>query len=363
MKVTRTGSLTALGLAGAMLLSACGSDNGAKATNGQKNVAKGDCAGGSLSGAGSTFQANMESQWAKDFAAKCSGAQVNYQSVGSGAGIEQFGAGTVDFGGSDVVMKPAEQAKADATCGSKAIHIPITAGGIALIYKVKGVDTLNLSAKSIAGIFQGTIKTWNDQAIKADNPDASLPSTAISAFHRSDGSGTTAVFSQFLDAVATGDWKLGSGKELDWPAGQGAKGSEGVTAGVKQTDGSITYAEVSFAKGNSLNTAKVKGSGPDFVEISADSVRKGIEAYQPSGTEPDLGGKIAYTSITEGYPISTVSYAIVCSKPKDTNKAKALKSYFDYVLTSGQQAADGLGFAPLPQQLADKAKASVDSLT
>lgn len=363
MKVTRTGSLTALGLAGAMLLSACGSDNNAKPSNGQSNVAKTDCVTGSLSGAGSTFQANMESQWAKDFAAKCSGAQVNYQSVGSGAGIEQFGAGTVDFGGSDVVMKPAEQSKADATCGSKAIHIPITAGGVALIYKVKGVDSLNLSAKTIAGIFQGTIKTWNDQALKADNPDASLPSTAISAFHRSDGSGTTAVLSEFLDAVAKGDWKLGSGKELDWPAGQGAKGSEGVTAGVKQTDGSITYAEVSFAKGNNLNTAKVKGSGPDFVEISADSVSKGIDAYQPSGTEPDLAGKIGYTSITEGYPISTVSYAIVCSKPKDANKAKALKSYFDYVLTQGQQAAEGLGFAPLPQQLAAKAKASVDSLT
>ncbi len=361
MKVMRTSSVAGLALLGAVALNGCGSDNGAKSNTGSSSKASGGCASGSISGAGSTFQQNMEQQWSKDYAAKCSGAQVNYQSVGSGAGIEQFGSGTVDFAGSDVVMKDTEQSKADATCGSPAWHIPVTAGGVALEYNLPGVDALNLSATTIAGIFQGTIKTWSDPAIKADNPSAKLPATTISGVHRSDGSGTTSVLSSFLDANAK-SWKLGTGKELMWPGGQAAKGSDGVTATVKQTKGAIGYAEISFAKANSLSVAKVRGAGADFVELTGDTVSKAIDSFQSTGTGNNLAGTVDYTKITHGYPISTVSYVIVCSKPKDAAKLKVLKGYVSYAVTDGQQAAAGLGFAPLPQSLADKAKAAAAAI-
>ena len=281
--------------------------------------------------------------------------------TGSGAGIQQFGSGTIDYAGSDVTMKPDEQAAADKRCNGKAIMFPVTAGGIAIIYNVKGLSSLNLSAKTLAGIFQGTITKWDDAAIKADNPGATLPSTAVKSFHRADGSGTTSVFSSFESALAGSDWKLGADKTLNWPAGQAAKGSDGVVAGVKQTDGGITYAEVSFAKQNSLPTAKVKGSG-DFTELTGASVSQSIDSgFGVTGSGNDVSGKLDFTKMT-GYPISTVSYAITCQKYSDAAKAKLINKFFTYVVTDGQSSADELGFAPLPQSLVEKSKASAASV-
>lgn len=350
----------AIGVTAALTVTvaACGSDNNASNSS-SGNTA---CASGSLTGQGSTFQQNMEKQWTSDFAGKCSGAQISYTGTGSGAGIQQFGSGTIDFAGSDVTMKPDEQAAADKRCNGKAITFPITAGGVAIIYNVKGVSSLNLSAKTLAGIFQGTIKTWDAAEIKADNPGVTLPPTAVKSFHRADGSGTTSVFSAFEAAVAGSDWKLGHDKTLNWPAGQAAKGSDGVTAGVKQTDGGITYAEVSFAKQNSLPTAKIKGNG-DFTELTGANVSQAIDSgFSVSGTGNDVSGALDFTKMT-GYPISTVSYAIVCQKYSDAAKAKLISKFFTYVVTDGQSAADQLGFAPLPQSLVDKAKAAAGSVT
>ncbi|MEP6696860.1 MAG: phosphate ABC transporter substrate-binding protein PstS [Pseudonocardiales bacterium] len=349
------------GVAGLSLVAVagCGSDNGTtKATN----TKKADCAKGQIAGAGSTFQQNIEQQWITDYGAKCAGAQINYQGTGSGAGIQQFGAGTIDFAGSDVTMKPDEQAKADAICGSKAIHVPVTAGGIAIMYNVKGLKSLNLSAKTLAGIFQGTIKKWDDPAIAADNP-GTLPPTPIAAYHRSDGSGTTSVFSGFVDANASGDWTLGTGKQLNWTGGQAAKGSDGVTAGVKQTDGGITYAELSFAKANNLPTAKVKGAGSDFVALTGETVGKFLaSSFSITGTGNDLAGKLDFKG-TDGYPISTVSYVITCEKGKDATKAKQVKSFLAYAVGDGQAAAGSLGFAALPSAIGDKAKATAKALS
>ncbi|MGB9378505.1 MAG: phosphate ABC transporter substrate-binding protein PstS [Mycobacteriales bacterium] len=349
------------GIAGLTLVAAaaCGSDNGAN----KPTASKADCAKGEISGAGSTFQQNIEQQWIKDYAATCSGAKINYQGTGSGAGIEQFGAGTIDFAGSDVTMKPDEQTKADTRCGGKAIHVPVTAGGIAIMYNLKDVKDLNLSAKTLAGIFQGTIKKWDDPAIKADNPNAKLPSSSIAAYHRADGSGTTKVFSGFLAANAGGDWKLGVDKQLGWKSGQAAKGSDGVTAGVKQTEGAITYVEVSFAKANSLPTAKVKGAGSEFVELTSENVSKFLaDAFTVTATGNDLGGKLEFTGTT-GYPISTVSYVIVCEKGKDATKSALVRGYLAYAVGDGQAAADSLGFAPLPTSIGDKVKATAKALS
>jgi phosphate transport system substrate-binding protein len=259
VKASRTASLTALLMIGALTLTACG-DPDAGSTAGNADI---DCASGDIKGAGSTFQKNMVQQWIKDYTAACDGATVDYQGIGSGAGIKQFGSATTDFAGSDSVMKDQERADADRTCGSPAVHLPVTAGAIAIAYNLPDVEDLRLSPGTIAGIFTGRIKAWDDAAIKADNPSASLPETAITAVHREDSSGSTDVFSKFLGKTAGTAWTLGTGKELDWPGSiQGAKGSDGVTQAAAATEGGVTYAEVSYVDSGGLRSAKVRnGAG------------------------------------------------------------------------------------------------------
>lgn len=360
----RPGTLTGLVVAGALALAGCGSDTntpaGGTATT-AGGAAKPTCAGGSLTGAGSSFQAPMQQQWVKDYSAACPGVQINYQSVGSGAGVQQFTSGTVDFAGSDVVLKPDEQQKADARCGGNpAVHVPITAGGVALEYNLSGVRNLQLSAPTIAGIFSGSIRSWDAPEIRTDNPNVTLPATPVTAFHRSDGSGTTQVLSEFLAAQAPDAWKLGTGKELNWPAGQGAKGSEGVTAGVKQTSGGIAYSEVSFARANNLAVAKVKNAGGQYAELTAANVSKALESATFPASGNDLKGSVNY-AVQDGYPVSTVTYVVACSQG---GKNPALfKAYLDYALGGGQRAAEGLGYAPLPASISDRAKAAVSSVS
>ncbi len=323
------------------------------------------CASGSLAAQGSTFQANMETQWSKDFGVLCSGAKINYQGTGSGAGITAIGNGTADFAGSDVTMAAADQTKANTACGSTAITIPITVGGVAMVYNLKGVTGLKLSTPTIAGIFDGKITKWNDPAIVADNAGTTLPSTPISVFYRNDSSGTTSVFTSFLQQVAGSAWTLGSSKTITFFTGaQGAKGSAGVAAGVTQTDGGITYDEESYAKAQNLPTAMVKGAGSSFtLPTTADVSKATGEGFTIVGTGNDLAGKMDYTKMTDGYAISTVSYAIACSKYKDAAKGSLVKSYLYYVVSKGQAAADGLGYAPLPTDLAAKDEASISAIS
>ena len=322
------------------------------------------CATGTLSAQGSTFQANMETQWSKDFGTQCSGAQINYQGTGSGAGITAIGNGTADFAGSDVTMKDKEQTAANAGCGSTAITIPITTGGVAIVYNLKGVDGLKLSATTLAGIFQGTISKWNDPAIAADNSGVTLPSTPISVFYRNDSSGTTEVFTTFLQQLAGNAWKLGTNKTITFfTAAQGAKGSAGVAAGVTQTAGGVTYDEESYAKAQSLPVAQVKGAGSGFASPTTADVSKSVgEGFTVVGTGNDLAGKMDYTKMADGYPISTVSYAIVCSKYKDAAKGSLVKAFLSYAVGKGQAVADGLGYAPLPTDLASKDAASLSAI-
>jgi phosphate transport system substrate-binding protein len=345
-------------------LTACGSDSNGNTSSGSDGADTAGCASGTVAGQGSTFQQAMEQQWTSDFATQCSGAQITYTGVGSGAGIEQFGLGKSDFAGSDVVMLDDQQANADKACGSPAIHVPITAGGIAVIYNVEGLDDLQLSAKSLALIFSGKVTTWDDPAIKADNPDAKLPSTAIKAYHREDESGSSAVFTGFLDSQAKADWKTGVGPESSrFTGGLAATGSDGVVAGVKQTNGGITYAEVSYAEQNSLPTAKVKGPG-DYTELTADTVTSALDSgFSVSGSGDDLAGTLDFSKMTDGYPISTVSYAIVCSQYSSADTGALVKAYFTYVLGDGQQSAEQLGFAPLPQSLLDKGTQSINNVS
>lgn len=366
MKLVREHALPAAAvLAAALALSACGSDNNTTTQPSTSSSASANCPGGTLAGSGSTFQKNIELQWIKDFTATCSGATVDYKGTGSGAGIAQFGEGTVDFAGSDSLMKDDEQAKADTRCGAgnKALHLPVTAGAVVLTYNLKGVASLQLSPATIAGMFQGTIKTWNDAAVVADNPGVTLPALAVQAVHRADSSGTTDVFSKFLDKTAGGAWKLGTGKELSWPGGQSAKGSDGVTTAVKTSaaGGGITYTELSFAKSNDLPVAKVKNTSGAYVDATGDSVAKALASATLDESKGDVRVTIDFTTPEPAaYPVSAVSYVIACDK--GNKNAALLKAYLTYATTAGQSVADGLGYAPVPATIAAKLTATVASL-
>jgi phosphate transport system substrate-binding protein len=355
----RTGALLLLTVVAA---GACGTDKndsstGASSTSqATQQVA---CAAGASSGAGSTFVANLAQQWIKDFAARCPGATINYQGVGSGAGIQQLTSGTVDFAGSDVAMKDSEQTAAEAKNG-KVLTIPWTAGGIAIETNVSGAKDLKLTGETLAGIFAGKIKKWDDPAIKADNTSASLPSEGIQVIHRSDGSGTTAAFTAYLAAVAPSTWTVGAGKDVPWPTGQGAKGSDGVTAAVKQTEGAIGYAEVSFAKASGLGMAQVKNEAGKFVSPTADAVSA---ALKDATVPADLKVAINYKATDPAaYPISTTTFVLVPQKPADAARGKVVKDFILYAIGQGQAAAPGLDYAPLPSSLLDQAKAAAESI-
>jgi phosphate transport system substrate-binding protein len=319
----------------------------------------------SLNPQGSTFQQTLEQQWATKYHAAHSSAQITYSGTGSTAGIQQFTAGKVSFAGSDVTMTSQEESQAKSACGSAALTIPITSGGVAIMYNLSGLaKPLNLSAATVAGIFMGKITKWNDPAIAADNPGVTLPTTPISVYYRADGSGTTDVLSGFLDATASSVWTLGVNKQFsNWPTGTGATGSSGVAQGVKSTPGGITYAEITYAQQDNLQTASIKGSSGGYVKISPATVAKSINSgFSVTGTGNDLAGSLSFTSMT-GYPISTVSYVLVCSKYKNSGEGALVKNYLTYAVGAGQSEAAPLGFAPLPSSLDSKAQSSVASIS
>jgi phosphate transport system substrate-binding protein len=289
-------------------------------------------------------------QWIKNYQAACSGATINYQSVGSGAGVQQFTAGTVNFGASDVPFAASEQAAANAKYPPSAVQIPWAAGPVSIEYNLPGVNNLKLSPTTLGGIFAGKIKTWNDPAIAADNAGTNLPSTGIQVVHRSDASGTTAAFTGYLTAVAAQTWTFGAAKDVPWPAGQGAKGSDGVTAVVKQTSGSIGYAELSYAKGGQVSTASVKNASGQFVQPSSAGA---TAALANTTVNPDGTAKINYLATgATVYPISTLTWVLLPMKSPSAAVGTLLKDFVLYALGPGQQSANQLFYAPLPPSVA-----------
>jgi phosphate transport system substrate-binding protein len=357
MRVAGVSAVAALGLA------ACGSNN---SSGGSTNPGSGTNSSSNSGGAvtltpqGSTFQQTLEAQWAS----KYTNAHVTYSGTGSTAGIQQFTTGKVPFAGSDVTMTSDEQTAANKACGSTALTIPITSGGVAIIYNLPGVSKLNLDAPTIAGIFAGKITKWNDPKIAALNSGAKLPSTAITTFHRADGSGTTNVLTSFMSTLAKKIWTNAPDKV--WPSGlsgQGATGSSGVVQGVKNTAGGITYAEITFAKQDNLPTASVKGAKGGFTSISSATVAKAINSgFSVTGSGSDLAGTLSFTKMA-GYPISTVSYVLVCSKYSKPATGAAVKGYLTYAAGAGQAQANALGFAPLPSALDTKAQAAIATIS
>jgi phosphate transport system substrate-binding protein len=318
---------------------------------------------GTLTASGSTAQQNAISAWAKAYQAKCSGSIINYGGGGSGKGVTDFTAGTDDFAGSDFPLTSKQKAAADKVCtGGEAVDLPMTPGGIALAYNLPGVTDLNLSSGTLAKIFTGKIKTWDDAAIKADNPSAKLPSTTIQTFHRSDSSGTTYNFTAYLAGVAKTDWTYAFGKTWAAPGGQGAKGSAGVAQGVKGAAGAIGYMEVSYATQDKLGVAKVGDAGGKFVAPTGNTVAAFLTKASVAGTGDDLKLKFDYSSSDgSAYPVTLVTYEIVCTK--GGKKAGLVKSFLAYTASTGQDILPGAGYVKLPTDLATKVAAVVDKIS
>lgn len=366
MNLKRHGILAAVAAA-TLALAACGSDNPNDSPGGESSAApKIDCKTGALTAQGSTAQKNAIDEWVKTYQQACSGAQINYQATGSGAGIQAFTSNTADFAGSDSALKAGdEQTKADARCtGGKAIHLPMVIGPIAVAYNLEGVKGLQLKPATLAKIFAGSINKWDDPAIKADNSSATLPSTAITTVHRSDSSGTTDNFTDYLTTAAKADWTFGKDKVWKAPGGQGGKGNDGVAAGIKQTPGSIGYVELSFLKANGLTAAKIYNGAGQFTELTDKSAATAVGGAEVTGTGDDLKLKIKYDTTEAGaYPIVLVSYEIVCSKGNPADKLALLKSFLGYTASKdGQSKLSDIGYGPLPDSLQTKVAASIANL-
>ena len=369
MKLQRTGYIAGIALTATLALAACGSDNktptSSGGASGGASAADVACGTGSLTAQGSSAQKNAMAEWIKSYNGKCASSPVDYQATASGAGVQAFIAGTADFAGSDSYLKPdTEQKQADAKCASgPALNIPMVVGPIAVVFNVDGVDNLQLDAPTIAKIFSGKIKTWNDPAIQALNTDAKLSSTPISAFHRSEESGTTDNFTKYLSKTAATDWTYDHAKAWKAPGGLGAKGSDGIAAKIKSTPGSISYVELSFAENSSLKTAKVKNGAGEFTELTGASAGKTVEGAKVVGTGNNLAMDIDYSTTTAGaYPIVLVTYEIACEK--GSPKAKDIAAFLKYTSsTDGQNALSDLGYAPLPASVQAKVATAVAAIS
>ncbi|MEV0390088.1 phosphate ABC transporter substrate-binding protein PstS [Nonomuraea sp. NPDC050643] len=364
------GRLAAVAVVGALSLAACGTDNNSSAgssASASAPAAAGNDNGlsGSVNAAGSSAQANAITEWTKNFSATNPGVTLNYQPSGSGAGVQAFIQGTVAFAGSDSALKEDEPAQADARCKTgKAINIPMVTGPVAVVYNLPGTEGLQLSPKTLGGIFSSKITKWDDAAIKADNPEATLPSTPIQAFHRSDESGTSDNFTKFLKATA--EWPYEPAKA--WPAeakGQGSKGSDGIASSVKDTEGAISYVELSYAENSSLQKAKVANGAGEFVELTPESAAKTVETAEIKGTGNDLALSIDYATKTAGaYPIVLVTYEITCEKGLPADQQKIVKSFLTYTASDeGQAALKELGYAPLSGALLTKVRTAVEAIS
>jgi phosphate transport system substrate-binding protein len=312
-----------------------------------------------LNGAGATFPQPVYVEWIGAFQQVESGVTINYQGVGSGAGIQQFTAQTVDFGASDAYMKDEELAAAEAArAGAKVIHIPTVFGAIVLAYNLPGVEGLKLDSDTLVNIFLGKITKWDDAAIKALNPDAKLPSTAIQTVHRSDSSGTTNAFTSYLVKVSK-DWEAGpgKGKEIKWPGGVGGKGNDGVAAVVKQTEGAIGYVELAYAVQNKMTMAQMKNKSGSFITPSIESTSAAADGVQ---IPDDMNISVSNSENPAAYPIVTVTYILAYDKNPDASKTAALKAFLTWALgADGTAIATELGYAPLPSALKDAALAKV----
>jgi phosphate transport system substrate-binding protein len=370
----------ALAVAAIIVLAACSSSSSSttpgaspapsgaasSVATGTYRCSKGD---GTLSGAGSTFINPLLSKMAGDYNTKC-GVQINYQSIGSGGGVKAWQQNTVDFGASDAYLADSEIATAAAN--GAPIEIPATFAAVVVAYNLTGLSApIKMTPDIIANIFLGKITAWNDPALTAANPGLTLPGTAISVVHRSDGSGTTSIFTKYLTAVSpdwvtavgAGDPSKSAGKTVTWPVGQGASGNEGVTQGIKGTDGAVGYIDVAYAISNKIPFADLKNKSGNFITASLDSIA--AAANLPS-YPADLRFNLVNTEAAQGYPIAGTTWIIVykdLSKVlKSQDRANALVDFIWWAIHDGQADAAPLNYGSLPANLLAQDEAAVKSI-
>ena len=309
----------------------------------------------SINGAGASAPNLLYQRWFQEYNKKNPGVQISYDSVGSGAGVKRFLDQTVDFAASDDPLKDEERAKLPADRG-KAVQIPSTGIFVVMAYNLQGVTDLKLSRDAFCGIVDGSIKSWDDPKIKKDNPN--VPSQPLTFVHRSDGSGTTAVFTNHI-VKACPNWKAGSGKTVEWPAGTGGKGNEGVTAQIQQTAGAIGYTEFSYSKQNNLTTASLQNKSGAFIAPAPEAAAKALEgASVPDNfvvKVPDPEGK-------DAYPIVSLTYLLLYENPKDPAKAKAFTDFVKWAYSDGKSFASELGYLPLPETISTKAASALGTI-
>ena len=330
----------------AFLASACAGGN---PSDGDSGTA-GGTGGVDLTGAGATFPQPIYAKWFADYAAR-TGVKINYQAIGSGGGIRQLSEQTVDFGASDAPMSDAELTKAK---GGPILHFPTVLGAVVVTYNLPGVEQpLQLDGPLVADIFAGKVTKWNDPRLTVLNPAVKLPPNDILVVHRSDGSGTTYIFSDYLAAVSPA-WKqaVGKGKELRWPIGLGGKGNDGVAGQVKQTPGAIGYVELAYAKQNRLPAAAIRNAAGRFVLPSAESATAAAAgAAQALPRNTDYRISIVDAPGEGAYPISSFTWLLVYRDMPDSGKASKLRDFLRWAFESGEQEAAKLDYAPLPANM------------
>lgn len=380
LKTTPTRIWVAAAAITALTLAGCGSDNNAGSTSGDTGGTANGSDNGSASGvecggaealkaSGATAQANAMTRFINAYETNCPGQTLNYTSSGSGAGVSEFIGGQTDLGGSDSPLseEKGEVAKAAERCGGNpAWNLPTVFGPIAVTYNLPGLDGLVLDGPTLAKVFNGIVKTWDAPEIKALNDGAALPAQPINVLFRSDESGTTDNFQQYLDAASDGAWGKGAGKTFNGGVGEGAKGNEGTSAAIKNTPGSVTYNEWSFAKSQGLSVAQViTSAGPEPVELTSESAGQSIDAVKIKGQGNDLVLDTAsfYLPTEPGsYPIMLATYEIVCSKYADPEIAKAVKAFMTSALGNGQNGLEDNGYIPIPDAFKGRLTEAVNAI-
>jgi phosphate transport system substrate-binding protein len=333
----------------ATMLVACGGDQPSGQVGSAPAQAASSGGGADLTGAGATFPNPIYAKWFYDYAQQTD-VKINYQSIGSGGGIRQLAEGTVDFGASDAPMSDAEMAAAK----GKVLHFPTVIGAVAVTYNLEGVSTaLKFTPDVLADVFLGRITRWNDPRIAAVNTGVTLPAEDILVVHRSDGSGTSYIFTDYLSHVSDG-WRNGpgTGKDVAWPVGLGGKGNEGVTGQVKQTPGSIGYVELAYANQNQLPVAEIRNQAGNFVKASlegATAAAAGVASSLPADT--DFRVSIVNAPGADAYPISSFTWLLVYQQMDDAGRTKKLTDFIRWALTEGERSAAALDYAPLPANM------------
>jgi phosphate transport system substrate-binding protein len=311
-----------------------------------------------LNGAGATFPYPIYSKWFSEYHNAHSDVQVNYQSIGSGGGIRQVIAGTVDFGASDGPMTDEQLSQYK---NGTLLHIPTVLGAVVPAYNVPGVSgDLKFSPDVLADIFLGKITTWNDERIKKINPGVNLPAKEIVVVHRSDGSGTTYIFTDYLSKVSP-EWKnsINKGTSVNWKVGMGGKGNEGVAGYVRNIQGSIGYVELIYALQNKITYGSVKNAAGNFVKASLESTTAAA-----SGVKMPVDYRVSITNspAKDAYPIASFTWLLIPQQSKDANKGRILREFVEWMATGGQKMTEQLSYAPLPQDVAQKILATAKSI-